>query len=108
MMEKNYQPDGWLGLVIATELYFEFTDEEKFDDSMIKLMREIGERGKTGVEMIAPSDVVDIGGKLHDLSCQLKNMLLICFHLSKVLLRINLTWHNVTFAEDHILVNTLI
>ena len=74
MMEKNYEADGWLGMLVGAKLWIEFTDEEKFEDSMIILMREISERGKTGVEMIAPIDVVDIGGKLHDLSGQLKNL----------------------------------
>ena len=63
MMEKNYQPDGWLGFVVGSKLWIEFTGEEEFQDSMIKLIREIGERGKIGIEMIVPIDVVDHGSK---------------------------------------------
>jgi len=34
MMEKNFKPDGWLGIFLGTKLYTEFTDENLFEHKM--------------------------------------------------------------------------
>ena len=34
MMEKNFKPDGWLGIFLGTKLYTEFIDENLFEHKM--------------------------------------------------------------------------
>lgn len=40
-MEKGYRADGWLGLLIGTKLFFEFSGKYPFDDKMKDLLREL-------------------------------------------------------------------
>ncbi|KAI0220723.1 hypothetical protein LSAT2_027811, partial [Lamellibrachia satsuma] len=42
IVEPHYKPDGWLGPLVLTKLYFNFTKETHFDASMAKLVKEIG------------------------------------------------------------------
>ena len=64
LVEKNYKADGWLDNICGEKLRIEFTDKELFKNGMNRLIKEIGDRGKIGNEMIGPNDdVVDNGGK---------------------------------------------
>jgi len=36
-LEADYMPDGWLGLLCYNNLYYDFSDPEKFDDEWSKL-----------------------------------------------------------------------
>ena len=33
LLETGYRPDGWLGLLVSNDLYFDFSDPEKFENS---------------------------------------------------------------------------
>ena len=33
LLETGYRPDGWLGLLVLTNLYFDFSVPEKFENS---------------------------------------------------------------------------
>jgi len=33
LLETGYRPDGWLGLLVSNNLYFDFSDPEKFENS---------------------------------------------------------------------------
>ncbi|KAK6179294.1 hypothetical protein SNE40_011688 [Patella caerulea] len=46
-MQNPYHPDGWLGAVIGSRLYFDFSGESEveFEDSFSKLLRELGKQG---------------------------------------------------------------
>ena len=37
-MEAGYEPDGWLGLLCLTDLYYDFSTEGKFNGSLKKLL----------------------------------------------------------------------
>jgi hypothetical protein len=39
-MENNYKPDGWLGLILGTKIYIDFT-KYSFDIAIQKLLKEI-------------------------------------------------------------------
>ena len=65
MVEKNYQPDGWLGFVVGAKYWIDFTTRLQFKDDTSKLIRELGDRGKLGNETINPVDDVDLGGKTY-------------------------------------------
>ena len=40
-MEGGYTPDGWLGFIVGTRLYFEFSGKYPFEDKMKALLKEI-------------------------------------------------------------------
>jgi hypothetical protein len=50
-MTSNYQPNGWLGLIMGTRMYYSFfaaadtLDEASFQGRVDKVVREIGDRG---------------------------------------------------------------
>ena len=48
-LEPEYNPDGWLGMLIGTRLYFDFSEESLIDFMVGKLTKELGDRGKIGV-----------------------------------------------------------
>ena len=39
MMEENYTPDGWLGLILATKLYMHF--EKDIQEGIQQLLKEV-------------------------------------------------------------------
>lgn len=41
-LQKNYDPDGWLGALIGTTLYFDFSQPTKYNNSMRGLIKELG------------------------------------------------------------------
>jgi len=40
-MERDYEPDGWLGLIFGTKLFFEFSGKYEFVSKMSELTKEI-------------------------------------------------------------------
>ena len=46
MMECNYKGDGWLGLIVTGKMRFKFWSKDVLEESVTKLIRELGERGK--------------------------------------------------------------
>jgi len=46
IVEYGYTPDGWLGPIVMNTLYFEFTNESKFDEKLEALIHEIQRRGE--------------------------------------------------------------
>lgn len=40
-MEKDFVANGWLGILLGTKVYFEFSGKYPFDDKMEELLREI-------------------------------------------------------------------
>ena len=56
-LEFRYDPDDWLGIMIGNRLYFDFSREEKFEQSIQGLIREIGKRGKGPPQVIVPREL---------------------------------------------------
>jgi hypothetical protein len=54
-LQHRYVPDGWLGMLIGTRLYFDISNEDKIDQQMDNIMKELGTRGKIGI----PGDDID-------------------------------------------------
>lgn len=42
-MEMNYEPDGWLGLIIGAKLFYEFSGKYIYGDKVKELIREVQE-----------------------------------------------------------------
>ncbi len=40
-LEYKYEPDGWLGIMVGTKLWFDFSVEDRFDASVQGLLREM-------------------------------------------------------------------
>ncbi|XP_018619019.1 uncharacterized protein LOC108941064 isoform X1 [Scleropages formosus] len=41
MMEQNYKPDGWLGALLGTKLWIDFSEQCNFEESIKQLIRDI-------------------------------------------------------------------
>ena len=50
MMESKYKPDGWLGFIVGSKFWIDFSEKHKLDTNADKLVRELGNRGKTTVQ----------------------------------------------------------
>jgi len=59
MMENNFRPTGWLGLIIGGRLWFDFTAEDKHDTSyqglVSELQRSLGPPAGGAVALAAPT-----------------------------------------------------
>ncbi|XP_053382963.1 uncharacterized protein LOC128549690 [Mercenaria mercenaria] len=42
-MERGYIPDGWLGFIVGTKLFFEFSPKYPFEDKMKALLKELSQ-----------------------------------------------------------------
>jgi len=45
MLESDYQPDGWLGILLGAKLYYQF-DEKNFEATFASLVKVLGTKGK--------------------------------------------------------------
>ncbi|KXJ21747.1 uncharacterized protein LOC110253730 [Exaiptasia diaphana] len=60
MMENNYRPDGWLGMIMGSKLWIDFAQgQRKMDTSVRDLVKELGARGKAGSEDLVEAVNVD-------------------------------------------------
>ena len=46
-MEENYIPDGWLGILLGTKLWTDFTNQSMFDSKIEELLTRLGSIFKT-------------------------------------------------------------
>ena len=46
MMDHKYRPDGWLGFIVGSKFWIDFSEKYKLDSSSDKLAKELGNRGK--------------------------------------------------------------
>ena len=46
MMQRKYRGDGWLGMLVGTKLWFDFQSKQVLEQGVMKLIRELGGRGK--------------------------------------------------------------
>ena len=69
-MEQNYRPDGWLGFIIGTKLFFDFSGKYTFESRMEGLVKEIYRSLKRIVpdEIVVPQTVIPVSGQQVGLS----------------------------------------
>jgi len=55
VLEPGYVPDGWLGILIGTKLFFDLSRPATFDAELDRLILEVGSRGRlpSSVEPLA-------------------------------------------------------
>ena len=46
MMQRNYKPDGWLGMLLGTKFWIDFHSKHVVKPGVTKLIKELGGRGK--------------------------------------------------------------
>lgn len=46
MLECDYSPDGWLGILLGKKLFIDFCHPENLQDSWQRLLRELSNRGR--------------------------------------------------------------
>ncbi|XP_072025529.1 uncharacterized protein [Amphiura filiformis] len=51
LMEKDYKPDGWLGILLKIHLYYAFHSSSQFDTSTVQLLKAIRECTKSGEDL---------------------------------------------------------
>ncbi|XP_071108142.1 uncharacterized protein [Haliotis cracherodii] len=47
LMQRAYKPDGWLGMIKGTKLFFELSGKYDFQAKVNDLIKELGNKGKT-------------------------------------------------------------
>ena len=57
-MERNYGGDGWLGLIVTGKMWFNFQSKHVLEQSVTKLIKELGGRGKDVDVKDGPSEPV--------------------------------------------------
>jgi hypothetical protein len=54
MVQPKYRPDGWLGMIVGTKLYYDFSGKHPFDKKLADLMKVLGHRAKPGAKPRIP------------------------------------------------------
>ncbi|XP_046543125.1 uncharacterized protein LOC124253410 [Haliotis rubra] len=47
LMQRAYKPDGWLGMIKGTKLFFDLSGKYEFEGKVNELIKELGDKGKT-------------------------------------------------------------
>ena len=58
MMQSNYKPDGWLGMLVGTKFWIDFHSKHVVKPGVTKLIKELGGRGKDVDVTDGPSEPV--------------------------------------------------
>ena len=58
MMQRNYKPDGWLGMLLGTKFWIDFHSKTVVKPGVTKLIKELGGRGKDVDVTDGPSEPV--------------------------------------------------
>ena len=58
MMQRNYKPDGWLGMLVGTKFWIDFHSKHVVKPGVTKLIKELGGRGKDVDVTDGPSEPV--------------------------------------------------
>ena len=56
MMQRNYMPDGWLGIIVGEKFRHDFQSKHVLEQSVTGLIRELGGRGKEADVTDGPSE----------------------------------------------------
>nr|KAG5685190.1 hypothetical protein BaRGS_019901 [Batillaria attramentaria] len=48
LMERSYRPNGWLGILLGSKLFFDFSGKYPFEKKLDELVRELGHTGLHG------------------------------------------------------------
>ncbi len=51
-MEPDYKPDGWLDILIETNLYYKLTSDAEIKRNMRDVKKDIGDRGKNSTDEV--------------------------------------------------------
>ena len=85
-MESGYQPDGWLGFILGSRLFFDFGGKYPFETKVDGLIKEI----QSKLERVASSKVLQGNGVrtitylVYSLVIKLKNMK--CYFVKYIML----------------------
>ena len=58
MMQRNYKPDGWLGMLVGTKFWIDFHSKHVIEQGVTKLIKELGGKGKDVDVTDGPSEPV--------------------------------------------------
>ena len=66
MMENEFRPDGWLGLLLGSKLWINFTNPKGVESDVSVLVKHIGSKWLTKKENIVPVQEIPFGEKPGD------------------------------------------
>ena len=58
-MERGYHPDGWLGMILGSKLFYDFSGKYKFEDKFDGLVKELDRRYNKQPSPSGGGDFVD-------------------------------------------------
>ncbi len=58
LVDPNYKPEGWLGVVVAGKLYYNMWSDDERRENLMKIKKVLGPKGK-----VKQSDVNESDGK---------------------------------------------
>ena len=50
-LERDYEPDGWLGPLCLNDLYYDFSEPQKFEEQWSKLHAKLMELNTSGISV---------------------------------------------------------
>lgn len=57
-MERDYEPRGWLGMILGAKLFFEFSGKYPFDQKAQELLKEINSHLENIPEVTSSENVM--------------------------------------------------
>ena len=68
-MAQDYKPDGWLGMLLGSQLWYNFFDESKFEQQMealcIKNLSDIKKKETKAKKVSSLSDMASAGATIN-------------------------------------------
>ena len=52
LMERHYKPDGWLGILRGSKLFFDFSGKYPYEKKLDELVKELGQRGRSKISEV--------------------------------------------------------
>ena len=74
MMEKDYKPDGWLGMIVGAKLWIDFCEKHKVTSALGKLVKELKDRGRQVQEQPVQGEDLQ-KGKIYFITIYIQNPL---------------------------------
>ncbi|XP_064597655.1 uncharacterized protein LOC135464094 [Liolophura sinensis] len=63
LMEDSYRPDGWLGILLGSKLFFDFSGKYSFESKLESLQKELGPKGLTGKQAVKGEGQAEVKGQ---------------------------------------------
>ena len=66
LLQADYVPDGWLGLLVGAKLHFDLSSKEKISSQLPRLIKELGVRGRLPQRQQSHQSYESLDGQCHE------------------------------------------